>query len=146
MDQPAGGALRWTRAAFLAGVAMLTGTVAHVSAGGYLPGAAPMVWIFLACLAASACLLGRPASRLRVTLMLMAGQTFIHGALTAMGGHRGDPPLTATPRHCRAPLRPRRSPRAGGSARSTTSCTPATRATRAPGSASPRRSSTSWRT
>lgn len=89
--------LRWSRACFLAGVAMLTGTVAHVSAGGYLPGPAAMAWIFLACLVASASQLGRRASHLRVALLLMAGQTFFHGALTAMGGHRGDPPLTRAP-------------------------------------------------
>jgi hypothetical protein len=30
-------------------------------------------------------------------VLLMAGQTFIHGALTALAGHRGDPPLARFP-------------------------------------------------
>ena len=94
MDRPVGTALRWTRAAFLAVVAMLTGTAAHVSAGGYLAGPVAMASLFAICLGTSAWLLGRPASRLRIVLMLMTGQTFFHGALTALGGHAGDAPLT----------------------------------------------------
>jgi hypothetical protein len=35
-------------------------------------------------------------------LLLVGGQTFIHGALTASSGHRGDPPLRTAP----APLAP----------------------------------------
>ncbi len=97
MERTAGLTLRWTRAAFLAAVAMLTGTVAHVSAGGYLPGTTALVWLFLVCVATSASLLGRPASPLRVAAMLMVGQTFFHAALTALSGHHGDPSLTASP-------------------------------------------------
>lgn len=93
MRGEAGAGLRWTRAAFLAAVAMLSGTVAHISAGGYLPGWTAMAWLFVAWLAAAAASLGRPASTLRVTMLVMAGQTFFHGALTALAGHAGDPPL-----------------------------------------------------
>ena len=93
MHGEAGVVLRWTRALFLAGVAMVSGTVAHVSAGGYLPGRAAMVWLFVAWMVAAASMLGRPASRLRIMLLVMAGQTFFHAALTALAGHAGDPPL-----------------------------------------------------
>jgi len=45
-------------------------------------------------------LLGRPASTVRLLALLMAAQTFIHGTLTALAGHRGDPPWSR-----RRPLR-----------------------------------------
>src|SRR6478735_3609046 len=80
MDRTAGGALRWTRARLL--------------------GPAVLGLLFLLCVAGAAALLGRPASTLRVVAMTVAGQTFVHGFLTAMSGHRGDPPLrraVATP-------------------------------------------------
>jgi hypothetical protein len=86
----AGLALRWGRAAVLAAVAGTTGMLAHLGAGGLLPGALGMVLVFGSCLMWSAALLGRPATRRRVVLMVVACQTFTHGALTAMAGHRGD--------------------------------------------------------
>ncbi|MEP7090479.1 MAG: hypothetical protein ABI776_10270 [Nocardioidaceae bacterium] len=109
MEPPAGVALRWTRAVLLAAVAMISGIVAHLSMGGLLPGRTALVMLFLVCLLTAASLLGRPASTLRVVALLVAGQTFIHGALTGLAGHRGDPPLTRvaaaglTPRPTMAP-------------------------------------------
>lgn len=100
MEAPVGGVLRWTRAAFLAAVATLGGTVAHLSAGGYLPGPVAMTWLFVICLVVAASLLGRQASTLRVAVLVVTGQTFLHGALTAMSGHRGDHP---SPVHAVAP-------------------------------------------
>jgi hypothetical protein len=100
MDRTAGGALRWTRALLLAVVAMGSGVIAHLTADGRLPGSAVLGLLFLICVAAAAALLGRPASTLRVVVMTVAGQTFVHGFLTALSGHRGDPPLrrvVATP-------------------------------------------------
>jgi hypothetical protein len=100
MDRTAGGALRWTRALLLAVVAMGSGVIAHLTANGRLPGPAVLGLLFLLCVAGAATLLGRPASTLRVVAMTVAGQTFVHGFLTALSGHRGDPPLrraVATP-------------------------------------------------
>ena len=93
MDRTAGGALRWTRALLLAVVAMGSGVVAHVSADGRLPGPAVLGVLFLVCVAGAAAFLGRPASTLRVVVLTVTGQTVVHGFLTALSGHRGDPPL-----------------------------------------------------
>jgi hypothetical protein len=100
MDRTAGGALRWTRALLLAVVAMGSGVVAHASAGGLMPGPTALVALFAVCLALAGAFLGRPASTLRVVLLTVGGQTLVHGTLTALSGHRGDPPLrrvAATP-------------------------------------------------
>jgi hypothetical protein len=93
MDRPAGPALRWARAGVVAAVATGSGVVAHVSADGRLPGAVALAVLFLVCWAGAARFLARPASRLRLVLLVVAGQTLAHGVLTAMVGHRGDPPL-----------------------------------------------------
>jgi hypothetical protein len=90
----AGPGLRCLRALMLAGVALATGVFAHVSAGGYLPGAAGLVTLWLLAGAAVAPLLGRQASTTRVVVLLVAGQTFVHVVLTALGGHRGDPTVS----------------------------------------------------
>jgi hypothetical protein len=97
MERSAGPGLRWSRATLLAAVAFLAGVLAHLSAGGLMPGRPALVVLFAVCLLTAASLLGRPASTLRLLVLLMAGQTFIHGALTAMAGHQGDPPLARTP-------------------------------------------------
>ncbi len=94
VDESAGVLLRWCRAAVLAGIAMAAGTVAHVQADGLLPGKSVLVVMLICLTTGTAMFLGRPASRLRVVMLLVAGQTFVHGALTALTGHRGDPPLT----------------------------------------------------
>ena len=87
VDQTAGAALRWARATVLALVSLTLGAGAHVGAEGTLP--AP-VWL-LAVLAASgavaAGLLGRPATRGRVVLLLVAGQLLTHTALGLLAGH-----------------------------------------------------------
>jgi hypothetical protein len=93
MERTAGVALRWTRAGLLSAVAMVSGVVAHESANGILPGPVALAVLFVVCTALAATQLGRPASTLRVVVLVMAGQTFVHGTLTALSGHRGDPPL-----------------------------------------------------
>lgn len=97
MQTTAGPGLRWGRAALLAVVATGSGVIGHVAAGGLLPGNVALAVLFAVCLVTAACLLGRPASALRVIVLVVAGQTFIHGVLTAMSGHRGDPPLSRSP-------------------------------------------------
>jgi hypothetical protein len=97
MDRTAGGALRWARALLLAAVAMGSGVVAHASAGGLMPGPFALVALFAVCLGLAAAFLGRPASTLRIVLLTVGGQTVVHGILTALSGHRGDPPLRRVP-------------------------------------------------
>src|SRR3954451_9233216 len=93
VDAPVGTLLRWCRALLLATVALSAGVAAHLGADGVMPGRTALTVLFLVCAAGSACFLGRPASRLRVVLLLVGGQTFIHAGLTALAGHRGAPPL-----------------------------------------------------
>jgi hypothetical protein len=90
MASTAGQALRWLRALVLAGVALATGVVAHVGAGGFLPGPVGLVTLWLLAAASVAPLLGRQASTTRVVVLVMTGQTIIHLVLTALVGHRGD--------------------------------------------------------
>jgi hypothetical protein len=97
VNESAGTVLRWCRALLLATVAFVAGVAAHLGADGLMPGRAALVVLFLTCTAGAAVFLGRPASRLRVVMLLVGGQTFIHGGLTALAGHRGDPPLVRTP-------------------------------------------------
>lgn len=82
--------LRWTRAAVLTAVATATGLAAHLSAGGLLPGVAGVGVLVATLLVATSRWVGRPASTMRVVALLVTGQTFVHGALTAMAGHRDD--------------------------------------------------------
>lgn len=83
-------AMRWSRALVLAGVAYALGLAAHLSAGGLVPGPLGLGVLFAVVLVGSAGLLGRAASTLRVTALVVAGQAFIHAALTAAAGHAGD--------------------------------------------------------
>lgn len=92
----AGTGLRWGRAVVLAAVAMLTGTLAHVTADGGLPGPVGLALILAATTAAVAPLLARPASALRVVALTVGAQTAIHLALSVTGGH-GEPRPRATP-------------------------------------------------
>lgn len=84
-------ALRWSRAFVLAGVAFGLGLVAHLSAGGLVPGPVGLGVLFLVTLTSSAGLLGRSAGTTRVIALVVGGQAFIHTALTAASGHAGDP-------------------------------------------------------
>jgi hypothetical protein len=97
VDESAGMALRWCRALLLATVALAAGVAGHLGADGLMPGRTALVILLLTCTVGAAILLGRPASRLRVVLLLVGAQTFIHGGLTALAGHRGDPPLIRAP-------------------------------------------------
>lgn len=80
----------WARAVVLAAVAVGTGIVAHVSAAGRLPGPVTLALITVATAAGCVPLLTRPASRLRIVLLTVVGQTWVHAALTLTAGHRGD--------------------------------------------------------
>ena len=83
MDRTATGALLWARASLVAFVAFFAGVVGHVSADGLLP--SPLVLAGLLALGVPFCAsqLTRPASMRRIVLLLMAGQTAVHVALSA---------------------------------------------------------------
>lgn len=85
--------LRWGRASVVALVVLAAGGIAHASAGGLLPGATTMVPLYALVVAGCAALLGREASTLRLVAILVAGQAFVHSALAATAGHRGDSAL-----------------------------------------------------
>lgn len=91
MQERAAPALRWSRALVLASVAFGLGVAAHLSAGGLVPGPVGLATLFVLTTAGCAAFLGRAASTLRVTALVMAGQAVIHAALTAVSGHAGDP-------------------------------------------------------
>jgi hypothetical protein len=99
VHSPSGPTLRWPRALALGAVATTTGVAAHGYADGLLPSAGVQVVIFGLCTVGVAALLGGPASTLRVVLLTVGGQTFIHAALTVTAGHRGDGVLTTPSRH-----------------------------------------------
>ena len=85
------GGLLWARAWLLAGVALLTGSFAHVQADGLLPG--PLALVALTAVGAVACapMLRRQGSTRRIVVLLVLGQSAVHVALAASAGHRGDP-------------------------------------------------------
>jgi hypothetical protein len=89
MDQRAGAALRWLRAAVLAAVVIAAGAIGHVAADGLLPGWPVFAVVCLGTLLVAAAQLGRPASTARVVTLLVLGQTAVHLVLTAAAGHRG---------------------------------------------------------
>lgn len=90
MRPAASPALRWARASLLAVVTVLVGSVAHVGADGRMPGPVGLSAVLVLCALAAAPFLGRCASRLRVVLLLVVGQTLVHGALSLTAGHLGD--------------------------------------------------------
>lgn len=82
--------LVWGRAVVVGGVAMATGVVSHVAAGGFLPGPVTLAVLLVGCVAASAGFLLRPASGVRLVALVVAGQTIAHTVLSATAGHQGD--------------------------------------------------------
>ena len=80
-----------------------------------LPSAAVQVLVFGLCTVGVAALLGGPASTLRVVLLTVGGQTFIHAALTVTAGHRGDHVAATPPARHVEPTLPATSGRRTGS-------------------------------
>ncbi len=83
--------LRWGRALVLGAMMMLTGSVAHATAGGLLPTAPTLAALLAVCVLVSAAFLGRSASLPVLVGLLALGQTVIHLALSALAGHVGEP-------------------------------------------------------
>lgn len=82
--------LRVVRALVLSTVALGLAVVAHVSAGGVRPDAWTTVVLLGFCVLGSSVWLGREASRLKILLLLIGGQTLLHGAMTVTAGHAAD--------------------------------------------------------
>ncbi|WP_188783370.1 hypothetical protein [Nocardioides phosphati] len=96
MTTRAGRDLVVVRALVVAGLSLLLATAAHVTAGGLLPAAWALALMGLLCFAGSAMALDRRASRSRLALLLVGGQTTIHFAMTALAGHGDEGGLRAT--------------------------------------------------
>lgn len=96
MSARAGHDLVVVRALLVAGLSLLLATIAHVSAGGLLPAVWTLGMMGLLCLAGSAMVLDRQASRSRLALLLIGGQTTIHFAMTALAGHGDEGGLQAS--------------------------------------------------
>ncbi|GAB6987630.1 hypothetical protein JCM10369A_41560 [Nocardioides pyridinolyticus] len=80
-------AVLWARAALLGSVACLLGVAGHVTADGELPGPAWLALLLVVSVSLCAPLLARPASMLRVVVLLVAGQALVHVFLIATAGH-----------------------------------------------------------
>jgi len=95
--------LLWARALLLAAIACFLGIAGHVTADGLLP--RPGWLALLVALGAALCvpLLSRPASALRLVVLLVGGQTLVHVFLTVTAGHVGDP-IRATAHPVARPL------------------------------------------
>lgn len=91
--------LRWARAAVLGAVAFAAGAGAHVSAGGLVPGPTGLGILLMACTAGAALFLGNQASAARLSVLVVAGQGFVHTGLAALAGHRGDAPHVGVTMH-----------------------------------------------
>lgn len=83
-------ALLWARAFLLAFVACFLGVAGHVTADGLLPGPGWLVALLLVGTLLSLPFLSRPASGLRLAVLLVGGQTLVHLFLTVTAGHVGD--------------------------------------------------------
>lgn len=92
MRERAGWGLRLVRALLLALVTLLLAVVAHSTAGGLLPPPWTFGVMLVLATAGNALLLDREASRVEVVGLLVAGQTALHLALSALAGHRGEAP------------------------------------------------------
>lgn len=79
----------WLRAALVGSMFVFFGVVGHVTADGLLPGAFVLVSLLVLSVVLAGPFLARPASRLRLVLMLVCGQFVVHLALGISGGHRG---------------------------------------------------------
>lgn len=88
--------LLWARASLLAFVAVFLGVAGHVTADGLLPGPGWLVVMLLVGAVLSVPLLARPASGLRLVVLLVGGQTLVHLFLTVTAGHAGDQRMPRT--------------------------------------------------
>jgi hypothetical protein len=86
-QEPIGAPLRWARAGVLATIVLVVSTLAHTSAGGELPSGWGLLVLMVITTSVLATVLNRPASRLRVVVLLAGGQAVQHAVMTAATGH-----------------------------------------------------------
>lgn len=104
MGTPVAASALWLRALLAGSFACFLGTAGHVMADGLLPGTPYLLALYAGTVLASLPFLARPASRLRMLVLLVGGQTFIHLCFTLSAGHVGDPRRTpAAPAHDAGP-------------------------------------------
>lgn len=84
-----GGALVVVRAFCVAFVAFAVGVIAHVAAGGLLPGAIGLIVLALSLMAGCASALHARASTVRIVLLVAGGQLWTHLWLSISAGHVG---------------------------------------------------------
>lgn len=84
--------LVWGRAGVLGTAALATGAVSHVAGGGRLPGSLALLALLAVSVLAAARFLLTRASAGRLVLLVLAGQTLVHAALSALAGHHGQHP------------------------------------------------------
>lgn len=94
----------WGRSVVLGSVASAAGVVSHAAAGGNLPGPLGLFAVTLSCVLGAAVLLTRRARASTLALAVLAGQTWVHGILSAVSGHRGDPTIDVTSLPSPAPV------------------------------------------
>lgn len=80
----------WARAVLLTSLAVFLGAAGHVTADGLLPGPGVLALVVVLGSVVSAALLSRPASTVRIVVLIALGQAGVHAVLTATGGHVGD--------------------------------------------------------
>jgi hypothetical protein len=91
------GALLWSRAGLVALVACFVGAAGHVMADGLLPGPAVLLGLYAATTVLAAASLSRPASALRLTVLIGGGQALVHLVLSGSAGHHGAAQPTQAP-------------------------------------------------
>ena len=79
-------AVLWARAALLGSVVCVLGVAGHVTADGELPGPVWLVLLLAVSVSLCAPLLARPASTLRVVVLLVVGQALAHAFLGVTSG------------------------------------------------------------
>jgi hypothetical protein len=91
MDSRVATPVLWVRAVIVGSFAYFLGLAGHVMADEPLPGTALLVVLFAMVVVGSVPFLARPASALRMLVLLAGGQLFVHVSLVLTAGHRGDP-------------------------------------------------------
>ena len=76
--------LRWMRALTLASVLVSTGVAGHVAAGGAMPEPVLLMLLLVGATLVLAPGLGSPASSVRVALLVVGGQAFLHLSLRVL--------------------------------------------------------------
>ena len=106
---------RWVRALTLASVLFISALAGHTAAGGVMPAASVLVFLFVITLVAVAPLVGALLSPARIVALLIGGEAVLHAALeflsrstvmSAMGGTAANPAAMLSPTSCHLMMQP----------------------------------------